>query len=97
MAKLPYKLFFQTLGNKARLEIIYALRDGSKNVSELTKKLPYKQSTISHNLKKLVTCEFVRIQRKGLYHYYSLNKETMVPLLKLMDKHINKYCRQLCP
>ena len=84
------------MGNKTRLEIIHALRDRAMNVTELTEKLPYKQSTISHNLKRLVSCQFVHVQRKGLYRYYSLNKETIEPLLKIMDKHVKKYCSKLC-
>jgi len=96
MPKSPYKIFFHTLGNKTRLEIIHALRNKSLNVTELTKKLPYKQSTISHNLKRLVSCQFVRVQRKGLYRYYYLNKETIEPLLKIMDKHVAKYCSKIC-
>lgn len=96
MVKSPYKLFFHTLGNKTRLEIIHILHKKPMNVTELTKKLPYKQSTISHNLKLLVSCQFVRVQRKGLYRYYSLNKETIEPLLKIIDKHVNKFCKKLC-
>lgn len=96
MAKSPYKLYFHTLGNKTRLGIIHALRKGPMNVTELTEKLPYKQSTISHNLKRLVSCEFVRVNRKGLYRYYALNKETVEPLFKIIDKHVHKYCKKLC-
>lgn len=96
MAKLEYKIIFHTLASKTRLEIIQALRKRPKNVTELTKELPYKQSTISHNLKQLVTCQFVHVQRKGLYRYYSLNEDTIVPLLKVIDKHVKKYCSQVC-
>ncbi|MFQ5540817.1 MAG: ArsR/SmtB family transcription factor [Candidatus Paceibacteria bacterium] len=88
--------FFHTLGNKTRLEIIHALHKKPMNVTELTEKLPYKQSTISHNLKRLVSCHFVEVKRDGLYRYYSLNKETIEPLLKIMDKHVDKYCSKLC-
>jgi len=96
MAKSPYKIFFHTLGNKTRLEIIHALHDKPMNVTELTKKLPYKQSTISHNLKRLVNCKFVYVQQKGLYHYFSLNKKTIEPLLKIIDKHVAEYCSKVC-
>lgn len=65
MLKLQYKIFFGTLGNTTRLEIISALRKGPLNVTELTEKLPYKQSTISHNLKRLESCEFIHVERKG--------------------------------
>lgn len=96
MSKSPYTIFFHTLGSKTRLEIIHALLKKPMNVSELTKKLPYKQSTISHNLKRLVSCQFVHVRRDGQYRYYSLNKETIEPLLKIIDKHVKNYCSKIC-
>lgn len=96
MIKQPYKFFFHTLANKTRLEIIHALLDGEMNVTELTKKLKMKQSTISHTLKRLLLCQFIHIRREGPSHYYSLNKETIEPLLKLIDRHVNKFCKKVC-
>jgi DNA-binding transcriptional ArsR family regulator len=96
MIKQPYKFFFHTLANKSRLEIVHALLDGEMNVTELTKKLRIKQSTISHNLKRLLLCRFIHIRREGPFRYYSLNKETIEPLLKLIDKHVNKFCKKVC-
>jgi len=89
-------MFFRTLGNQTRLAIIYTLRDGEKNVTELTQALKLKQTTISHNLRRLELCRFVKVRQDGPFRYYSLNKETIEPLLKLMDKHVNKYCKHLC-
>ena len=94
--KTPYKIFFHTLGNQTRLAIIYTLKNGEKNVTELTKVLKLKQTTISHNLRRLERCQFVKIRQDGPFRYYSLNKETIEPLLRLMDKHVNTYCKNLC-
>jgi len=80
------------LGNTTRLEIIQALRDGELNVTELTKKLSYQQSTISHNLNRLAACHFVHVRHNGQRRYYSLNKKTIVPLLAIIDKHVAAYC-----
>jgi DNA-binding transcriptional ArsR family regulator len=96
MKKSAYKTFFHTLGNKTRLEIIHALREGPMNVTQLTKNLPYEQSTVSHNLKLLVKCHFVQRKKEGLSHYYSLNTETIEPLFDLMDKHVQTYCAKTC-
>ena len=92
MLKSQYKPFFHTLASKTRLEIIFALRKARMNVSELTKKLPYKQSTISHNLKRLISCHFVEVEQNGQFRYYSLNKKTIEPLLKIIDKHVERFC-----
>ena len=96
MIKTPYKLFFDTLGNDIRLKILHALVKRPKNVSELTKELGFDQTTISKNLKRLETCGFVHNSKKGKYSIYSLNKGTILPLLKLIDKHTNNYCKHLC-
>lgn len=92
MLKSPYKRFFHTLGNTTRLEIIQALRDKELNVNELITKLSYQQSTISHNLNRLAKCHFVHVKRQGQHRYYSLNRKTIVPLLKIIDKHVAAYC-----
>ncbi len=96
MIEKQYKLFFYTLANDTRLEIIRVLKSGSKNVGEITEALGCDQSTISHNLKRLETCRFVTVKQKGKFREYSLNKETIGPLLKLIDKHVNKFCKNLC-
>ena len=79
MIKTPYKKFFHTLGNRTRLAIIYTLKSGEKNVTELTKALKLKQTTISHNLRRLEQCQFVKIRQDGPFRYYSLNNETIEP------------------
>lgn len=96
MTENGYKRFFDTLANKTRLDIIHALKENPLCVSELTEKLDYDQSTISHNLKKLKTCRFVTCSKEGKQRYYELNHETIEPLLELMDKHVEKFCSQVC-
>ncbi len=96
MTKIPYKLFFGTLGNEMRLQILHALVRRQKNVTELTNELGFDQTTISKNLKRLTECGFVHNSRKGKHSIYSLNKKTILPLLKLIDRHTNKYCKYLC-
>ena len=87
-----YKIFFGTLFSESRLKIINLLRTGEKNVSELIKKLDMNQANVSHNLARLRKCGFVKIRIKKQYRYYSLNSETIKPLMKLIDKHMGEYC-----
>lgn len=95
MKELSYKLFFKALSNKTRFEIINALRKGPKSVSDIIKKTGFEQSRISHNLKCLIDCGFVENNRNGKQVIYSLNNETVKPLLELIDKHIGKYSAHL--
>jgi len=85
-------LFFSTLGNPTRLAILELLRQGSRNVTEITQVLGQEQSMISHNLRRLVRCGFVFVERQGKERIYSLNTRTMDPLFELIDFHVQNYC-----
>tara|TARA_Y100000310_G_scaffold242592_1_gene246745 strand:- start:2605 stop:2952 length:348 start_codon:yes stop_codon:yes gene_type:complete len=87
-----YKIFFGTLVSEPRLKLINLLRKKSMNVSELISELNLDQTAVSHNLARLKRCGFVNIEIKGKYRYYSLNKETIRPLMDIIDKHMAKYC-----
>ena len=91
----PYKRFFGTLANQYRLEIIEALFNGQRSVTQLVKHLRFNQSTVSHNLKRLEECGFVFVEPNGKERIYSLNKGTIKPLLNLMHSHMNKYCGRM--
>ena len=92
----PYKIFFETLGNKIRWEVVHLLQKRELNATGIAKKLGYEQSRISHHLTRLERCGFVTVKRNGKERIYALNKETIKPLLELMDKHVSKFCKKLC-
>lgn len=87
-----YKLFFSSLANINRLKIINTLRRGKKNVGEVCKLTGFEQTMVSHNLRRLEKCGMVFCEQKGKHRYYAVNKETIMPLLKMIDKHMEKYC-----
>jgi DNA-binding transcriptional ArsR family regulator len=94
--QLPeYNRFLNTLSNEKRLKIIDLLRNGPKTVSGIYTVLGFEQSTTSRHLNCLQRCGFVFVKPDGPQRIYSLNKETILPLLKLIDKHTHKYCREL--
>jgi len=86
------ELFFQNFSSALRLSIIELLLKGSKNVSEICEALGEEQSKVSHNLKKLLDCNFVTIEKKGKHRIYTLNKVTIVPLMNLVEKHTRNFC-----
>lgn len=92
----PHKLFFETLGNKTRWDIVHLLQKKPYRVTEIAEKLGYEQSLVSHHLRRLETCGFVKVEQKGIERIYELNKKTVRPLLKLVDQHVNKFCKQAC-
>lgn len=96
MLKKQYKEFFKTLGNEQRIEIVLCLMKGDMNVNKLADCLKAPQSTISHNLKRLLTCSFVNVRTRGKERIYSINGKTIAPLFKLIERHAETYCKTLC-
>ena len=94
--KGPHRIFFETLGNQKRWEIITLLEDGPRRATEIAEKLGHEQSLISHHLKRLLTCGFVHVQPNGTERDYSLNEKTIQPLLKMVHRHIETYCEKKC-
>jgi len=92
----PHQFFFETLGNKTRLDIIHLLVHKPYRATDIAGKLDYEQSLVSHHLRRLETCGFVKASRNSTERIYQINKETIGPLLKLVDRHVNKFCKKAC-
>lgn len=91
-----YNRFLETLSHEKRLKIIGLLRKGPKTVTEIYTRLGFEQSTASRHLNCLQKCGFVFVTPNGQERIYSLNNQTILPLLKLIDRHTHKYCKELC-
>lgn len=96
MKKSTYHLFFSNLSNPLRIEIIESLRKKSKNVSEISSELNVEQSKVSHALSLLRRCSIVECSPRGKERIYSLNKKTIVPILKIIDDHSRNHCSGEC-
>lgn len=97
MTEISYEQFFATLSGNKRLEILQYLKvSGAKNVSEIAEGTGQEQSAVSHSLKKLLSCQCVHVEVRGKNRLYSLNSETIVPLLQLADTHIQNFCKAQC-
>ncbi len=91
-----YDDFFNKLANKTRLKILYCLKNKSMSVSEIVECTGLEQSLVSHNLRLLRDCCFVDFKIKGKQRIYSLNKKTIRPLFRLVDKHNAEFCDCKC-
>lgn len=96
MKSNTYHVFFGNLSNPLRIEIISSLKEKEKSVMELVEDLNVEQSKISHALVSLRNCNIVQVKQKGKRRIYSLNKMTIVPMLKLIDKHAKSFCYGKC-
>ena len=88
-----YHIFFGNLANPLKVKIISSLKEKQMSVLELADKLKIEQSKLSHALCSLRCCSIVQVKQKGKQRIYSLNKETILPILKLIDKHEGKFCK----
>ncbi len=91
-----YTKFFDTIGNKTRLKILEILQVRPMSVTEICNTLSEEQSKISHNLRCLTECHFLDVKQQGKKRIYSLNKDTILPVMKLVDEHVKKYCCNDC-
>jgi len=91
--------FFSTLANPTRLAIIELLDGSPMTVTQIVESLGQEQSMVSHNLRPLVRCKFVQVRRQGKSRVYSLNHETLDPIMKAVESHASTYCgnRANCP
>ena len=80
-----YKTFFETISSDIRLKILEILEVRPMSVTEICQTLAEEQSKISHNLKCLAECHFLDVKKQGKKRIYSLNKDTILPLMKLVD------------
>ena len=91
LSETCYK-FFVNLANPTRLAALEKLMKKPMSVTELSDSLGQEQSMVSHNLKPLLECNFVYIVRQGKKRIYSVNKETVGALFKVVENHAKKFC-----
>ncbi|MBU0471144.1 MAG: metalloregulator ArsR/SmtB family transcription factor [Nanoarchaeota archaeon] len=94
MKSTSYHNFFLNFANTTRFAIIMSLIDKPLNVTEISEKIGEEQSKTSHNLKKLEHCHIIEMKKKGKQRIYSLNAETVIPVLNLIEKHIKNHCKK---
>ena len=62
------------------------------SVGELAEALGQEQSMVSHNLKPLLECNLITSHREGKKHIYTVNVETISPILEAIENHAKKFC-----
>jgi DNA-binding transcriptional ArsR family regulator len=91
-----YDNFFSNFANKTKFRMIMLLKDRPMSVNDLAKAMDEEQSKISHNLTKLSQCNILTAKQDGKKRIYSLNKDTIMPIMKMVEKHVEKHCDKRC-
>jgi DNA-binding transcriptional ArsR family regulator len=92
---ISHKLLLRAMANETRFAIISLLKEQPYSVGEIGEKLRFEQSRVSHNLKCLVDCGFVNSKQDGRNRIYALDDKTVRPMLRLMEKHVERYKHHL--
>jgi len=92
---VAYRKFFTAMGNDTRFAIVNFLKRGPKNVREISADLKIEQSHVSHNMRCLLDCGFVTVNREGKNRIYQLEQDTVAPLLNEIDGHLRKFYSHL--
>ncbi len=67
---------FKALSDETRLGIVKDLLNKSEHAcSELSKKLPKSQPTLSHHFNKLMDANIILKRKEGVNHFYSINHD----------------------
>ena len=74
----------QALSDPTRILLLYELRDGARNVSELAEALAVSQPNVSRHLKVLRDRRMVRAERNGMNIYYSIADGRVLQALDLL-------------
>ena len=74
----------KTMANPVRMEIIYALKEGEKTVSELVGTTGLNKSNVSQHLAILKSAEVVGTRREGQNIFYSIANEKILEACRLM-------------
>lgn len=96
MKNAAYNNFFMNFSTKSKFDILMALRDGPLSVTQIAKKVGDEQSAVSHNLLKMSGCRILNVRKDGKQRIYSLNEETVVPLLNIVEGHVKRCCLRGC-
>lgn len=77
----------RVLSTPSRLRLLWALREGERNVAELAELTQVSPSAASQQLRVLRLSHFVRTRREGQSIYYRLNDHHVSTLLMELASH----------
>ena len=78
---------FKALADPARVRLVNVLATSESPVCacELIEPLGLAQPTVSHHLKKLTQAGLLQREQRGIWAFYSLNREALAQLASLIE------------
>ena len=87
---ISFSAFFKAFLNRTRFLIIESLKGGEKTVKQIQEATGFEQSRVSHNLRRLERCGFIKHRRSGKNRIYSLDSDVK-KIITNTGKYISKY------
>lgn len=78
------------IANPKRIEILYHLKDGEKNVAELLEIMDLSKTNLSQHLAVLRTAGILRTRREGSFVFYRLASEKISQACNLMREALTE-------
>ena len=82
--------YFKVLSEPSRLQVLCALKDGRRNVSEIIQDTGLGQANVSKHLKTLAQSGLVRRYPQGVAVYYEIADPTIFPLCDLVCRRLKQ-------
>lgn len=80
---------FRILGNKTRMNIMFALLQGEMCVCDISAVLGMTKSAISHQLNILRESKLVKYERRGKEVFYSVDDDHVYTIVEIALEHIH--------
>lgn len=80
------------VGNEIRYKILQLLKEKERCVSDIMKSLDKKQTLISHHLKSLHECGFVKKKKKGRKVIYRISDPIVLEFMEKIRELSKKKC-----
>lgn len=84
----------KTLASPKRLEIISALKDGEKSVTELVEALGVPKANVSQHLSMMRNKGILKARREGVNIYYSISNPKVLDACSLMREVLSEIMRE---
>ena len=81
---------FRVLGEPTRLQILSALREQERNVTELVEATGFSQANLSKHLQLLLRAGYVERRKEGLSAYYRMADRDVFRLYEIMCGRMEK-------
>ena len=79
---------FKAFGDPTRVEILSALVDGERCVTDIVEAMDISQSAVSHQLRLLKQMQLIRFRREGKNILYSLADDHVKTILEMGLEHV---------